>query len=349
MTFTRFLPIGFELDQCQLALANKLENIAISLEKKSTFKFWRKTHHKDGVYLYGGVGRGKTMLMQAFYHRLTVKKQMIHYQEFMQSIHKNIHKLSRESSDRIIHRLAMIYSKKLKVLCIDEFEIKDITDAMIMHKLFLELIKQKLFILVTSNTKPDNLYKDGLQRISFLPFIELINRNFEIMHLDNPHDYRFDQVGGVNNRIFYPITDKSTLEIKKIISDLTSNKYKSGSILVFGREISFKKMYKGILITDFNELFMRDLGYIDYVNICQQFKVIVLENVPIIDSDDTDLITRFINFIDNTYFYKILSFITLQAAPEKIYQSGKRIVEFQRTISRLHEMNSSLYLERLYD
>jgi cell division protein ZapE len=212
-----------------------------------------------------------------------------------------------------------------------------------MGKLFLELIKCKLFIFVTSNTKPDNIYKDGLQRDAILPFIDLIKQKFTVLHLESSHDYRLDKVPNRDNRILYPINKQTTTEINKIILALTNNNLLPNSIAVFGRDVYFAKTYKTILITDFAELFLRELGYADYVNICQNFTTIVVENIPIITPNNTDLATRVINFIDNAYFYKILLFLTLEDAPENIYKSGKRSEEFKRTISRLYEMNSNIY------
>lgn len=351
MNITRYLPSGSRLDPVQLSVIIKLENIACNFESRSFFDYFRaNSYKKNGVYLYGGVGRGKTMLMQAFYHRLSLKKQLVHYQEFMQLAHQNIHKLQGKSTEKILNKLAKDYAHSLQVLCLDEFEIKDITDAMIIGKLFKELIKHKLFICVTSNTKPDNLYQDGLQRESFLPFIKMLNQEFEVLQLEGSHDYRLDKLSKLHNRILYPLSSEIKVKMKQIILELTDNKATvPSSIEVFGRQIFFKRTYGAVLISNFKELFMEELGYIDYVNICQKFPIIIIEDVPVINADHTDLITRFINFVDNAYFHKVLLFITLQDAPEKIYQEGKRSEEFQRTVSRLHEMNSDLYLETIYD
>lgn len=349
MDLLHFLPKSFKLDSSQQIIIKKLEEIRNGLEKKSFLDFFISKFNKNGFYLYGGVGRGKTMLMQAFYNSLTIKKQIIHYQDFMQSVHKNLHNLQGQDTNKLISNLANIYAQKGKVLCVDEFEIKDITDAMIIGRLFAEFIKCKIFIFVTSNTEPQNLYKDGLQRNSFLPFIDLLNKKFDILYLDNNQDYRLEKVNSIDNRIFYPINDENNFKLNKIIATLTDNQTIEGRIEVFGRYIIFKKTFKNILVTDFNELFLQELGYVDYVNICQEFNIIVLENVPIIGDDNNDLITRFINFIDNAYFYKVLLFASLQDAPEKIYQNGKRIAEFKRTISRLNEMNSDLYMEEVHD
>lgn len=334
------------LDEKQTALLAELNQIITELNNpKNLFKFFSKNNLKNGIYLFGPVGTGKTMLMNSFFEKLNVPKIIVHYQNFMQEIHKSMHKLQLENQKDILPKIAKDYAKKTRVLGIDEFEIKDITDAMIIGRLFSELIKQNIFIFITSNTKPSNLYKDGLQRDSFIPFINKINNEFYVKYLDNHHDYRFDKALNVKEeRIIYPLTLENQNKFQKIIADISDNDFSPQNIEVLGREISFQKVHKRILLTDYNELFTRELSYIDYVNICQKFNVIIVQNVQIIPPDNTDTVIRFINFIDNAYFYKILLFISLEDKPYKIYQGQARAEEFKRTISRLNEMNSESYL-----
>ena len=345
MSITKFLPTGLKLDKGQLTLIQTLEEIAIQLEDRHFLKFFNASNKvTKGIYLHGGVGSGKTMIMEAFYQRLTINKRMVHYQDFMQSIHKNIHILQKKLTPQIINKLAKDYSNQAKLICIDEFEIKDITDAMIMSKLFFEFIKLKVVIFVTTNIKPDEIYKDGLQRNSVLPLINLIKNTFTVIHLHQDHDYRLDKILTISTRIFYPLNKETKGNIQRITLEFTNNNNLLPTFIqVFGRKITFAKTYKKMLITNCEELFMQALGYIDYVNICQNFTIIIVEDMPIIPSDNTDLATRFINFIDNAYFYKILLFLTLADSPENIYKNGPKSQEFKRTLSRLHEMNSNLY------
>lgn len=330
-------------------LVDRIDFFVRQINNKSFWRFFsRDLSEKKSIYLYGNVGTGKTMLMQYFFRNLHVPKLMIHYQDFTQSLHKDIHRLQNQktSKNHIIKIIAKNYAKEAQIICIDEFEIKDITDAMIIGPLLLELIKHKLFIFITSNTRPEDLYKDGLQRRAFLPIIKEINQKFDIMYLDSNHDYRLDKIiHMIDRRIIYPINEDNKITFDKLIMKLTDG----GSLIpadieVFGRQISFATVSHQILVTNFAELFERELGYVDYVIICQKFPIIIVENVTIIDSDNTDLAVRFINFIDNAYFYKVILFMTLQDDPIKIYQNGLRQDEFKRTVSRLYEINSSSYV-----
>lgn len=338
----------FKFDDKQLVIIELLQKFAAQIKNNSfTGSFTRlftNNFSKKGIYLYGNVGNGKTILMQYFYQILSINKLMTHYQQFMQSIHEDIHHFQDQSLSTydIIKKIAANYAKKFSLICIDEFEITDIADAMIIGPLLLEFIRHKIFIFITSNTKPDNLYQDGLQRQSFLPIIKEIYQKFEIIHLNNNHDYRLDQVVQSSyNRIIYPINHDNKLLLNQLIADLTRDTALTPiNLELFGRTISFKRATAQLLVTEFEELFLRKLSYVDYVTICQKFSIIVVENIRIIESDNTDLAIRFINFVDNAYFYKLVLFMTLETEPAKLYQNGHRSQQFKRTVSRLYEMNS---------
>jgi cell division protein ZapE len=340
------IPSSINLDKRQSFLLEQFKNLAnflntTSFVKNITLRFIKKPSIK-GVYLYGNVGRGKTMLMNMFFEMVLVRKEIIHFQKFMQELHQKIHKFQlNDRSDQVVKKLADEISTRVKVLCIDEFEIKDITDAMLVMRLFSFLSSNGVFIFLTTNIIPDNLYKDGLQRELFLPFIENVKKNFLVLDLDSEKDYRLEKVADTKDRILFPINKENKIALDKIKNNLCSKQeLHSGNFEVFGRQVVFPQTHQNILFTNFDELFMQDFGYADYVNLCQRFEIIVLEGVRQISENETDIATRFINFIDNVYFYKVLLFSLLEVEPSLIYSSGKRIAEFQRTVSRLTQMNS---------
>ena len=354
------IPSSIKLDPAQIGVIAQLEEIHI---KNNTFfvadwiqGFFCKSkklrqYLYDGIYLYGSVGRGKTMIMKSFYKRCVMDKQMVHYQPFIQSMHKEMHKIqSTKYVNNMADYLAKEISNTTKLVCIDELEIQDITDAMLIRRLFAALKKYKVFIFVTSNKKPDHLYRGGIQRESFLPCIEMIKHSYAVLHLDDDHDYRMDQIADIAQQCFcYDGTassnirqaQKSQAKIHKIKMILTKGHiFNEGNINLFGRKVKFKHMHNGTLLTSFTELFERPLGVVDYVEICKYFDTILIEDVRNIKENEGDIITRFINFIDNAYFYKVQLFMGMQVPLDAIYKKGSRKDSFQRTLSRLNEMNN---------
>jgi cell division protein ZapE len=338
------------LDKSQKVLNHKFLKLASEIKSvnflgKLTNLLFDSPIRHSGVYLYGNVGSGKTMLMQQFYKQLTVPKKIVHYQQFMQKVHEKMHNLQNTSAHKVVQDLAKEMAKSCRVICMDEFEIKDIADAMIIMRLFKYLQKHSVFIFVTTNIEPDNLYMDGLQRWAFLPFIEMLKRRFEILHLESEKDYRFNVIANIENRVLFPASQSTAKELQNIKSKLCIDAELSEvKIEVFGRDLLFKKAHSNILVTDFAELFERDLGYADYVTLSEKFEIIILSSVRCISEDEGNLITRFINFIDNAYFNRVLLFIEIDCAPEELYISTTRNKEFERTVSRLNEMNSKNYL-----
>ncbi len=333
------------LDKKQLSFLNQFKILAQKLEKKGfldqIFQKFSNSNKAKGVYLYGSVGRGKTMLMKIFYDMINIPKEIVHFQNFMHNLHKKIHKIqNQKNTDQIIQNIAKDLSLKVKILFIDEFEVKDITDAMIVMRLFDALTKFDIFIFVTTNNKPSDLYKDGLQRSSFIPFIKDIEDNFMVLNLDGIKDYRFENANSFSQKIFFPLNNTNKQKIAKIKSKLCNeDEMHPGEIAIFGRKITFPHTHQNILFTNFKELFEQNFSYADYVNLCQKFEIIIVEDIRIISENETDIIIRFINFIDNVYFYKILLFATLEEPPHLIYRAGKRLSEYQRTISRLQELS----------
>ena len=344
--------IESRLDEQQRQIKRRLDEIIFEINHPykliDRIKFFFRPSVKcTSIYLYGKVGRGKTMLMRYFYDSLTVSKNLMHFQQFMRRIHEDLHKFKTQniSLNVIIQTLAEELARQASILCLDEFEINDIADAMIIMRLFKELYDRKVLIFLTTNTKPDNLYQHGLQRESFLPFINMLHDKFLILNLDQATDYRY-LINSAQHRIFAGhgkySRDKMS-EIKKKLSD--------GAIIgpissmIFGREIKFANCTGDIILTNFTELCERNFSYADYGHITKIYKTFVVENVRRIGENETDIITRFINFIDNAYYNNILLFLSSECSLNEIYKSGKKQQEFQRVLSRLNEMDGVDYYE----
>lgn len=333
------------LNQDQIKLATKLTSVSDRLKQSYLSKiFKRKTY--SGIYIHGSVGSGKTMLLRAFFDHTKCKKMIVHFKDFMRDIHSSIHVASQDFSNIIPH-IAKEYSKKIQLLCLDEFEIKDITDAMIIGRLFEALINNDVFIVVTTNIKPENLYMDGLQRELFLPFIDMISKKFEVCTLNSDYDYRLGRVSS-KHRLLYPDCNQTKILMQQVVEDLVDiNHLAPRELEVFGRKLVLQRTYKTVLITNFEEMCLQKLSYNDYIAICENFKVVIMEDVPQLSSENTDEAIRFINFIDSIYFHHILCFISMATSPEELYISGKYKAEFKRTISRLHEMESDEYFNKV--
>lgn len=356
-----FLSQNISLDERQKELLSKFKeieqrvkaryrsgsNIFSSIKKLfPSNKISTKTSPEtSNIYIYGGVGRGKTMIMKGFYEELPDPKLFVHYQNFMKSIHEDIHHSKHSEMKDVLLNVAKRISKNHKYICIDEFEVNDIADAMIIARLFEVLINYGVGIAITSNKKPEDLYKNGLQREQFLPFIDTLKRAFIIFELDTNHDYRLDKIDSLEERVLFPISKEVLKKIQNVKNNLTDGeRYIPRKLEVFGRELLLPKAHKSVLVTNFDDICRKNLSFNDFIAIAKNFNTIIMENVPIINEDETDTVIRFINFIDNVYFHKVLLFVSLIDEPAKIYVKGKRLSEFQRTISRLYEIGSHEYL-----
>lgn len=329
------------LNNYQEDLIGVLDHIILSFNKKGLEKFFSK-QHASGIYIHGATGCGKTMLLEAFYNSMTLPKKFVHYQELMQETHKILH-------EQKLHGHIDVYAKQLsqqiKVLCVDEIEIKDIADAMLIGRLFKYLFKYKVFIAVTSNTALQDLYKEGFQRELFLPFIKEMSDYFIVHRLERIIDYRTTKAGDIPR-----IAVTHDPESKKMFALMTDRLIQAKSLdtkelMFFGRSIIFDRVYDNkILVTSFDYICRANMSSVDYVNICKAFSTIVVENVPQINENETEIAIRFINFIDNAYFNKVTLYMSLDTDIEHIYAKGSRHFEFLRTISRIQEMNSAEWL-----
>jgi len=303
-----------------------------------------------GVYLYGGVGRGKSMLMDLFHDSLpdSIKKRRTHFHEFMIEVHNYINSRCREDGvtcniDQALPSLAEIISRNSKVLCFDEFHVVDITDAMILGRLFKMLFELDVVVVATSNWKPEDLYKDGLQRSRFLPFIELLKSKVVSAHLDSLNDYRSMGVK-IEGTYFTPLGRKTQAKLDDIYEGLTQGQNtKSDIITVKGREIEVESVVNGIARFSFSQLCERPYGAEDYLEISRRYHTVFLEGVPRLGYDRRNEAKRLMNLIDALYEARVRVIISAATVPKKLYRGRDHSFEFERTISRLFEMQSEGY------
>ncbi len=348
-------------DDVQAAAASELQRlydavVAIAEKPRGSFfdKFTKGGQKDDvplGVYLYGGVGRGKSMLMDLFYDCLpeNVKKRRVHFHEFMIEVHNYINSRSRDDDsaqglvDQALPSLAGLIAARAQVLCFDEFHVVDITDAMILGRLFKILFEKDVIMVATSNWAPDDLYKNGLQRERFLPFISLLKSKVVAVHLDSPHDYRA-QTTQIDGSYFYPLGVATRRKMDLLFTELSGGGAPEQKVLrVKGRDIVAQQVAGNIARFSFAELCERPHGAEDYIKIAQSFDMVFLENVPKLNYDRRNEAKRLMNLIDALYEARIPVVISADAPVDKLYLGRDHAYEFERTVSRLLEMQSDQY------
>lgn len=323
-----------------------------------------------GIYLFGGVGRGKSMLMDLFYETVPLSaKRRIHFQEFMLDIHAHLktwHGLSIQQ--RKLALKDMIPDKKIDLddpipavahqiastttlLCFDELQITDIADAMVVTRLFQELFNQGIVIVSTSNRAPDDLYKNGLNRHRFTPCIDRIKERMEIIPLNGPVDYRYDRLKGVKT-YFHPVNETTTTALSAIFFRLTDRsiedrqKVPSGELIVQGRKLFVPKSARGVAVFSFKRLCANPLGPVDYIAVAKAYHTVIMVAIPQFTHENTSEATRFMHFIDAIYEHNVKFLCSAAAPPQQLYRSGSIDFEFERVVSRLMEMQSEDYLVR---
>ena len=301
-----------------------------------------------GLYIWGRVGRGKTFLMDLFFSNLHVKKKLrLHFHQFMNESHELLKKHSNKKNP--LKWVAQEISEKAAVLCIDEFFINDIGDAMIISGLLHGLFKNKTVLVTTSNIKPNQLYKNGLQRESFLPAIDLLQTHTDIIQLRGETDYRFEsmQIEGMYNT---PVDEQSLDWLEHHYLSLSSEKNDGswGIIQIGSRTLQTIRHSAKIAWFDFNELCAGPRSTSDYTELAKQFNTILISHVPVLKNKD-DQARRFINLVDEFYDRNVKLILSAEASPDSLYQGSQLSDEFMRTTSRLTEMQSLEYLEKQHN
>tara|TARA_Y100000591_G_scaffold319813_1_gene332328 strand:+ start:1024 stop:2073 length:1050 start_codon:yes stop_codon:yes gene_type:complete len=325
----------FELNNKQIEIVKSLEEFFFP--KKRFLNFFSKTKKKC-FYLYGNVGVGKTMIMQHIFDQINIKKTQVHFNEFMINFHDFRHK---KKDDNTITKFVQFLKKESDLIYLDEFQVTNIVDAMILGKLFEIVFSEDIKILITTNTKLNDLYKDGLQREQFIPFIDLIKKNSIQRSLILEDDYRLHN-HDEKQRIFYPINTKTLFNINKNFRILTKNfKKEEKMINTKGRVFTIKNFYNGIARFNFNELCDQNFGAEDYLNISKVCKHLFIEEIPKFNDFNSNQQLRFITLIDILYEKKISLTLSMESELNKIGSSKKHSEIFKRTTSRLYELTMS--------
>ena len=305
----------------------------------------RASEPPRGIYLHGSVGRGKTMLMDMFFEATRFsRKRRVHFHEFMAEVHDRIGAARKHIDGDPIPYVAKQLVSEAKLLCFDELHITDIADAMIVGRLFTGLFEDDVVVVATSNAQPDELYKNGLNRQLFLPFIGLITQRMDVVELDAAKDFRLEKLSG-KQLYFSPLDAAGQAGLEGLWSELTSGaSIEEGALEVKGRTVRVPQAAKGVARFTFADLCGQPLGATDYLAIARAFHTIVIEGIPVLTPARRNEARRFINLIDTLYDGKICLIASAEAEPNEIYPEGDGADLFQRTESRLFEMRSEEYL-----
>jgi cell division protein ZapE len=351
-------------DSMQEALAVQLDRLAARLAsyrlaRKSSALGWMFANHEKksqpikGLYIYGEVGRGKTMLMDLFFEACAAKrKRRAHFHEFMADVHQRIHvyraklKSGEIADGDAIGLTAAAIAQEAWVLCFDEFHVTDIADAMILGRLFTRLFEEGVVVVATSNIEPDELYKDGLNRSLFLPFITLLRQHMDVVRLNASADFRLEKLAGFN--VWHVPADAAA---DAALDDAwrriaLGHAGAAHELVVQGHPVRIPRAAMGAARFTFEELCERPLGAADYLRIAREFHTIVLDHIPVMDYDQRNAAKRFIALVDTLYDNAVKLVASAAAEPAALYTAteGFEAQEFKRTASRLIEMGSQAYL-----
>ncbi len=346
---------GFRQDAAQLEAVRHLERLraglaaaaAEPLGKRLLRGLTRNNGEHKGVYLWGGVGRGKTWLMDLFFSSLTIsQKRRTHFYRFMQEVHADLKRLKGMQSplDGVADKIA----KKSQVICFDELFVSDIADAMILAGLFGALLKRGVALVFTSNVRPKDLYKSGLQRDRFVPTIALLEKHCDVVAVDGGVDYRLRQLTATPIYLATGAADTRN-KLEELFDDLSDDDVETdGSITINHRKIKVLRESENVIWFDFAALCEGPRSPADYIAIASEYQSVIISDVPVLSATAENAARRFITAIDEFYDRGVNVILSAAAPPAELYQGEKLKFEFQRTASRLVEMQSAEYLARAH-
>ena len=350
---TRISAGEMEVDAAQLAVVTRLDALADALRAwrpkglgRLASMFAPRSDAPRGVYIHGAVGRGKTMLMDLFYRAADFEpKRRLHFHEFMAEVHELLAEARATVEEDPIPHVAASIARRAQLLCFDELHVTDIADAMILERLFKKLLDAQVVLVATSNAAPRELYKNGLQRRNFLPFIDLIERRLDVLELDAIKDYRLERLVG-QPLYFTPLDEAARRALNAAFIRLTG--VWTGKPMVLeakgGRKLTVPQAAHGVARFTFAELCEAPLGASDYLAFTRAFHTIIVEAIPVMGPDKRNEARRFVNLIDTLYDNKVGLIASAAAEPSQLYVTGDGANLFERTVSRLMEMRTETYL-----
>ncbi len=338
---------GLKADDGQLAVLLRLGNLAAALEAlprtgSLLARLRKQPVPPKGLYIHGGVGRGKTMLMDLFFGEVRIEpKRRMHFHAFMQDLHTRLHVARAAQKQDALAPVARAIAAEARLLCLDEMQISDIADAMIVGRLFEGLLAEGTVVVTTSNLAPVQLYRDGLNRQLFLPFITLIGERLDVVGLDGRTDYRLGRVKA-HETFLTPLGPESDAKVQDLWRRLTDTE--SGQprdIAVLGRKLRVPQAAHGCARFCFADLCEQPLGPADYLALAKNFGTLFAEQIPVLGPERRNEARRFVTLIDTLYDARVRLVASSAQAPDGIYPAGDHAFEFGRTVSRLKEMQAA--------
>ncbi|MGZ5920837.1 MAG: cell division protein ZapE [Rhizomicrobium sp.] len=337
-------------DPAQQAAAEKLGLLARRLVKyrPGRFSLFGKKEAPRGLYIWGDVGRGKSMLMDLFFKEALISpKRRVHFNAFMTDVHARLHaERAKPDVGDPVPAVARALADGARLLCFDEFQVTDVADAMILGRLFEQLLAAGTVIVATSNVAPARLYEGGLNRQLFLPFIVLIEARLDVLELDGPTDYRLHRLSG-HPVYLTPLTAQADAAMNRAWQRLTDcARGKPARLTVFGRSLQVPQAARGVARFSFADLCENPLAAADYLEIARHFHTVLIDHIPVLAPIRRDAARRFVLLIDTLYDQGVKLICSAETAPDRLYPEGDGAEAFRRTASRLAEMQSDDYLKR---
>jgi cell division protein ZapE len=339
-----------EYDAAQYAIIQQLQCLYNSLSSIQAYQtksvFYKLTHsapqHGKGLYIFGDVGRGKSMLMELFHNNCPLSnKRRVHFSVFMLEVHAFIHECQQQQHTDALDRLAKKISQTTALLCFDEFHITDIANAMLLSQLFKQLFALGVMLVITSNRHPNELYQGGLLREQFLVFISILENSVDVIELQARHDYRLTKQAQQLNRYYFPLNTGAEDFINQHLSQLVpANALHKQHVEVLGHGFTLNTVYDEVIVITFAELCATDLGPADYLYLSQQFSTFIIKDIPRLTRDHRNEAKRLVTLIDVLYEFKKCLICTAEVPATELYLDGDGAFEFRRTVSRLIEMQA---------